>query len=79
VSTGPAGAWAGSDRAVSFKPASSMSAMATGEPDLDNRWARLRPIPEAAPVIITGRPVIVLRVRDIETPSPARQPSGRPL
>jgi hypothetical protein len=56
-----------------------MSAMATGEPDLDNRRARLRPIPEAAPVIITGRPAIVLRVRDIETPSPARQLSGRQL
>ena len=51
TSTGP-----GSVLAVSFSPASSMSAMATGEPRPDSRRARLRPMPEAAPVIITGRP-----------------------
>jgi hypothetical protein len=33
-----------------------MSAMAAGEPSPDSRRARLRPMPEAAPVIITGRP-----------------------
>jgi hypothetical protein len=37
-----------------------MSAMATGEPDLDSRLARLLPMPEAAPVIITGRPAMNL-------------------
>src|SRR5215469_4844073 len=58
----------GSDRAVCSRPASSMSAMATGEPDRDRRWARLRPMPEAAPVIITGRPVMTLRLRGIGTP-----------
>src|SRR5437763_8321927 len=51
TSTGP-----GSVLAVSFSPASSMSAMAAGEPRPDSRRARLRPMPEAAPVIITGRP-----------------------
>ena len=51
TSTGP-----GSVLAVSLSPASSMSAMAAGEPSRDSRRARLRPMPEAAPVIITGRP-----------------------
>src|SRR5215469_4113030 len=64
VSTGP-----GSDLAVSFRPASLTSAMATGEPDRDSRWARLRPMPEAAPVIITGLPAMILRFLTICTPS----------
>ena len=73
VSTGP-----GSDRAVSFTPVSLTSAMATGEPDRDSRCARLRPMPEAAPVITTGRPLIVRRCRDIGTPSQAaRRPAVR--
>jgi hypothetical protein len=44
--------------------------MATGEPDRDNRWARLRPMPEAAPVINTGLPVMSLRFLAIYTPYP---------
>src|SRR5215472_6647931 len=64
VSTGP-----GSDLAVSFRPASLTSAMATGEPDRDSRWARLRPMPEAAPVIITGLPAMILRFLAICAPS----------
>src|SRR4029077_4892332 len=63
VSTGP-----GSDLAVSFRPVSSISAIATGEPDRDSRWARLRPMPEAAPVITTGRPAMILRFLAIDAP-----------
>src|SRR6516225_8191369 len=64
VRTGP-----DSDLAVSFRPASSTSAMATGDPDRDSRWARLRPMPEAAPVIIAGRPAMTLRFLAICAPS----------
>src|SRR6516225_8150873 len=64
VSTGP-----GSDLAVSFRPTSLTSAMATGDPDRDSRWARLRPMPEAAPVIITGLPAMILRFLAICAPS----------
>src|SRR5579859_3995687 len=63
VSTGPR-----SDLAVSFSPVSSTSAMATGEPERDSRWARLRPMPEAAPVIITGLPAMILRFLAIGAP-----------
>jgi len=46
--------------------------MATGEPDRDNRLARLRPMPEAAPVIIVGLPVMNLRFLAICTPCRCR-------
>src|SRR5580693_3740083 len=42
--------------------------MATGEPDRDSRWARLRPMPEAAPVIIAGLPAMILRFLAIGAP-----------
>jgi hypothetical protein len=42
--------------------------MAAGEPDRDSRWARLRPMPEAAPVIITALPAMILRFLAIGTP-----------
>jgi hypothetical protein len=63
VSTGP-----GSESAVSLSPDSSRSAIATGEPSWDSRRARLRPMPEAAPVIIADRPAIVLRLPGIAAP-----------
>src|SRR5215472_12858962 len=57
-----------SDCAVSFSPVSSMSAMATGEPARDSRRARLRPMPEAAPVITAGRPASGLPFLAIAAP-----------
>src|ERR1700751_2308135 len=45
-----------------------MSTIATGEPDRDSRSARLRPMPEAAPVITTGRPAMILRFLAIGAP-----------
>src|SRR3954468_6920216 len=42
--------------AVSSRPRSSASAMATGHPCRERRTARARPIPEAAPVITAVRP-----------------------
>src|SRR3984885_13063881 len=63
VSTAPRSALA-----VSFRPVSSTSAMATGAPDRDSRRARLRPMPEAAPVIIAGLPAMILRFLAIGAP-----------
>ena len=65
----------GSDCAVSFSPASSMSAMATGAPVRDSSRARLRPMPEAAPVIIAGWPAMDLRFLAI---CPPRRCAGKP-
>ena len=73
TSTGP-----GSVLAVSFSPASSMSAMATGEPSPDSRRARLRPMPEAAPVIITGRPASGLTGLRAERPAACAERPDRP-
>src|SRR5579875_1015869 len=56
VSTGPV-----RDAAVSFKPVSSMSLSATGQPCPDRRRARLRPMPEAAPLMTTVLPASFLR------------------
>jgi hypothetical protein len=68
TSTGPV-----RDCAVSFRPASSMSAMATGAPVRDSSRARLRPMPEAAPVIIAGWPAMDLRFLAIFPPADCGQ------
>src|SRR5262245_30746462 len=70
-STGP-----GSDASVVLSPASSTSAMATGEPSPDSSRARPRPMPDAAPVIITGRPAILCGRRGIGTPCRCGRPTG---
>src|SRR4051794_22382579 len=62
VSTRPCSA-----AAVAFSPSASTSAKATGEPRRDSRVASARPMPDAAPVITTGRPTM-LRGRDTAAP-----------
>src|SRR5436305_757944 len=56
-----------SDAAVFCSPDPSTSAIATGEPSRESRYASARPIPEAAPVTTTGRPAILGRCRGIGT------------
>src|SRR6266545_2501129 len=50
--------------------------MATGEPSPDSRRARPRPMPDAAPVITTGRPAILRDGRGIGSPSRCGWPGG---
>ena len=47
-----------SGASVSFSPPSSTSAMATGQPCAESRCARARPMPDAAPVMTTVRPLM---------------------
>ena len=57
-----------------------MSVMATGQPWVESRCARARPMPDAAPEMTTVRPLIVLRLDSLclslklsrVTPTPVR-------
>src|SRR6476619_2644097 len=48
-----------SEASVSLRPFSSMSAIATGQLCAESRCPRARPMPDAAPVMTTARPLIV--------------------
>src|SRR5579884_3731102 len=58
-----------SEASVSFSAVSSMSLSATGQPCADSRCARLRPIPEPAPLTTTVLPARCLR-RDFGIDAP---------
>src|SRR4051794_23639526 len=49
-----------SEASVSLRPFSSISAIATGQLCAESRCARARPMPDAAPVMTTVRPLMIL-------------------